>query len=102
MPNQPQPSTTNAGAPRDAHADALERLRNHVERAAVEIKRLRRENARLRAHVQELEANPGLDHDGALLPLDEAPGPLRERIQRFISAIDHQLARPDSLHDPSE
>ncbi len=70
----------------------MERLRRHVARAAETLDALSRENERLRARARELEANPGLDHDGTLLPLDETPGDLRKKVESFIEAIDAHLA----------
>lgn len=98
--SEPSSSSTAASSgseAREAHAEALERLRTQVGRAAAEIKRLRRETARLENRIRELESNPGLNHDGTLLPLDAPPEQLRDRIERFIGAIDEQLAQSGAL-----
>lgn len=72
---------------------ALRRLRRHVAHAAETLDRLRRENERLRARVQELEANPGFDYDGTLLPLDDDAAALRKKVEGFVEALDAHLAQ---------
>lgn len=77
----------------DLPSDALEQLRTQVERAVRSLKRLRKENERLRARVEELQTHPGLDQDGTFVSFDEDPEVLRRKINGFIDAIDHRLAK---------
>lgn len=92
-PSRPHPgaSPERPGADDDAPAlqglEALQRLRDRVERAAHELRRLREENATLAARLRELEARP--DRGPALL--DKDPEVLRRKITGFIEAIDHYL-----------
>jgi len=78
----------------DGHRDALRRLARRVEQAVETIERLRVENERLRRRVEELEAGPDVPEGETLLTLEEDPGALRDRITRFIDAIDAHLDRP--------
>ena len=72
--------------------DSLERLRDSIEAAARELKRLREENAALAERVAALEAHPGTGlEQGTLLPFDEDPEVLRRKVASFIEAIDQHL-----------
>ena len=72
--------------------DSLERLRDSVEAAARELKRLREENAALAERISALETHPGTGLDqGTLLPFDEDPDVLRRKVATFIEAIDQHL-----------
>ncbi len=95
MPAHPPESTADPAleAPSDAGDEApIERLRTGIEQAARLIGRLRRENGRVRARVEEIEAHPGLAKDGTTLALDDDAEVLRRRIEGYIDAIDRQLA----------
>lgn len=70
---------------------ALEKLRDRVEVAARELKRLREENEALAERIAELEERPFADQEGAFVPLDEDPELLRRKISGFIEAIDRYL-----------
>lgn len=72
---------------------SLERLRDRVEVAAHEMKRLREENRALAERIKELEARPAVDPHGTFLSLDHDPDLLRRKITGFIEAIDHYLER---------
>ena len=80
--------TPSSDAPRRARA--LARLRDRVEAAATEIERLRDENARLAAGVE------NLGKGGAGVSVDGDPAELRASIQSFIDAIDRVLDAPES------
>lgn len=70
---------------------SLERLRDRVETAAHELKRLREENQALSERINELEARPNVDPQGTFLSLDHDPELLRRKISGFIEAIDRYL-----------
>jgi predicted RNase H-like nuclease (RuvC/YqgF family) len=73
------------------HRAPMQRLYRRVEQAAATIERLRAENERLRRRVEELEAQPAFPDAETVLALDEDPEDVRERITRFIDAIDTYL-----------
>ena len=88
-PDLPRPEA----APRN-ELRALAQLRDRVEAAALEVERLRAENAALAARVAELEAgasSPAL----SLFAEDEGVEKLRVKIQGFIAAIDQVLNAPE-------
>ncbi len=72
---------------------SLERLRDHVKKAARELERLRRENAALSERIRRLETSPAVDLDGTVLAFDEDPDVLREKVEGFLTAIDTYLTR---------
>lgn len=74
-----------------ADLSALERLRERVELAARELKRLRQENQALAGRIQALEARTSGHTDQTLLAVDDPPEALEQRIRRFIQAIDRYL-----------
>jgi len=97
MPPENSPSSElPATKQRRPGSDPLERLRQHVEQAATELERLREENAQLAARVRDLGEEPLLAE--ARPPASTAdllegdPEALREKIQRFIAALDRVLA----------
>ena len=73
------------------HRDVMQRLYRRVEQAAATIERLRAENERLRRRVEELEAQPSFPDEETVLTLDEDPEDVKQRITRFIDAIDTYL-----------
>lgn len=73
------------------HRPVLRRLHRRVEQTRETIERLRTENQRLRQRVEELEAEPRVPKDKAVLTLDDDPEELREQITDFIGAIDTYL-----------
>lgn len=103
MPPDPPDDRSVAGAFSSDSARAappsLEDLRAVVNRAAATIRQLRQEtdrlqaeNDRLRERVRELEENPGAGlEQGTALLLDDDPDTLRQRIDRFIEALDTHL-----------
>lgn len=70
---------------------SLERLRDRVETAAHELKRLREENQALTERLQELESRPDVEGQGTFLSLESDPELLRRKINGFIEAIDRYL-----------
>lgn len=70
---------------------SLERLRDRVENAAHELKRLREENQALLERIKELETRPNLDPHASLLSIENDPELLRRKINGFIEAIDRYL-----------
>ena len=89
------------------HREAMQRLYRRVEQAAATIERLREENQRLRRRVEELEAQPAFPDDETVFALDEDPDEVKERITRFINAIDTYLEAPaeestDDSADPPD
>lgn len=69
----------------------LERLRDRVLDAARELDRLREENRHLTERLAALETEMR-ERTTLLVPGDETPEALRERIEGFISALDAYLA----------
>jgi predicted RNase H-like nuclease (RuvC/YqgF family) len=79
-----------------AHRETVRRLQRRVEQAVATIERLRSENRRLRDRVEELESQPAFPEDETVFTLDDDPEAVKERINRFIDAIDTYLdASPD-------
>lgn len=72
---------------------SLERLRDRVEVAAREMRRLRDENGALAERIQELESRPAVDPHGTFLSLDHDPDVLKRKISAFIDAIDRYLEK---------
>lgn len=72
---------------------SLEKLRDRVEVAAREMKRLSEENGALAERIQELESRPAVDPHGTVLSLDHDPDVLKRKISGFIDAIDQYLEK---------
>ena len=96
---RPDGATPRPVAPPPSEWRALSRLRERVEDAALEVERLRAQNAALAAQVVDLQAGLGADSPGLALPASTDPDVLRVRIQSFIDAIDDVLASPDEDAD---
>ena len=75
---------------------SLERLRDRVEVAAHELKRLREENESLARRIRELESKPSGESKAGLLSSDQDPELLKRKIAGFIEAIDRYLERERS------
>lgn len=89
-----------AGEPARTEWRALARLRDRVETAALEIERLRTENAALARRVAELQDGGAPE---ALLGEGESPEALRARVEAFIASLDRVLAAsPDSADARSD
>ncbi len=76
---------------------ALRKLRDHVERAANELVRLREENDALQARIEVLESTPASangDKAGLLL-MDTDPETLKRKVEGFIQSIDNYLDNKD-------
>ncbi|HKL89278.1 MAG TPA: cell division protein ZapB [Salinibacter sp.] len=88
----------------DAHRESVRRLRRRVEQAAATIERLRAENRRLRERVEELESQPAFPEAETVFTLDDDPEEVKERISRFIDAIDTYLdaSADDSAADEDD
>jgi len=71
--------------------ESLDRLREHVDAAAREVARLRRENQQLSQSLRELWSKASEEGRGTTLSLEDDPEVLRLKIQEFISAVDHYL-----------
>ena len=84
------------------HRDTMRRLYRRVQQAGATIERLRAENARLRQRVEELEEQPAFPDAETVLTLDDDPEAVRERVTRFIDAIDTYLEAADSDAEASE
>lgn len=105
----PVPESVSAGGEEDPsldvshlppeHQEVVERLHRRVEQAAATIERLRAENERLRRRVEELEAQPAFPDDETVLALSEDPDDLKQRITRFIDAIDTYLGETEASND---
>ena len=110
MSDRPDDSASDLGAERTSaeaagpaaakSLGALEKLRDRVEVAARELRRLREENEALAQRLAEMEANPAAGAEGAFVPLDEDPELLRRKVSGFIEAIDRYLDR-DPAPPPS-
>ena len=72
---------------------SLERLRDRVEVAAREMRRLRDENGALAERIQELESRPAVDPHGTFLSLDHDPDVLKRKISGYIDAIDRYMEK---------
>jgi hypothetical protein len=72
--------------------EAVAALREEVEAAADTIRDLRAENARLRQRIDVLSERPDVSDEDAFILLEGERAQLRDRIQRFIDAIDDHLA----------
>ena len=107
MSDRPDPRSTDPGAEPPSKPEApkslgsLEKLRDRVEVAARELRRLREENQALAARLAEMEANPPADPEGAFVPLDEDPELLRRKVTGFIEAIDRYLDQDVASPPPS-
>jgi predicted RNase H-like nuclease (RuvC/YqgF family) len=84
------------------HREAMRRLYRRVEQAAATIERLRTENERLRRRVEALEAKPAFPEDETVLALDEDPQDVKQRITRFIDAIDAYLEAAEDEASPDD
>ncbi len=72
-------------------AKSLRRLRDRVEAAVKEIKRLRQQNRKLAEQIAELEAASNIKPTKAVLTFDENEQELLDRINKFIKTIDNYL-----------
>jgi len=86
----------------EEHRDEIRRLHHRVEQAVATIERLRAENARLRQRVDELEEQPAFPDAETVFSLDDDPAAVKERINRFIDAIDTYLEGHTSDTDAAE
>ena len=80
----------------EENREAIRRLRRQVDAAVETIRELRAENERLRKRVEDLEAQPKFPDDKSVFSLDEEPDVVKERITRFIEAIDTYLEAGDA------
>ncbi|MEX0747181.1 MAG: hypothetical protein WD275_04210 [Rhodothermales bacterium] len=100
-PVSESPSEPKAGRKKGANVQlrgiaSLERLRDRVDVAAHELKRLREENEGLRGRVGELEARPNVSTRDSVPSIEHDPEVLRKKIGGFIEAIDRYLERERS------
>ena len=72
-------------------AKSLRRLRDRVEAAAREIKRLRQQNRKLAEQIAELEAASNMEPTNTVLTFDENEQEFLDRINKFIKTIDNYL-----------
>lgn len=72
---------------------SLERLRDRIDTAAMELRRLRDENRALAERIRELEARPEVDPGETVLTFDRDPEVLKRKIAGFIDALDAYLDR---------
>ena len=72
---------------------AIRRLRERVERVALELQSLREENATLQERIVELEASSGGERaEGNVASMFESdPDALKKKVEGFIQAIDQYL-----------
>lgn len=87
------------------YRDAVGRLHRKVEQAAATIERLRAENDRLRRRVEALEEKPDVPEGETVFALDDDPETVKQRISRFIDAIDTYLeaaASESPSNDPED
>jgi hypothetical protein len=71
---------------------SLERLRDRIELATHELRRLREENTALAERIRDLEGRP-VEHQETPLQIDHDPEILRLKIDGFIEAIDRYLGK---------
>lgn len=96
---EPSASAVTTGGTGLKGTRALRKLRDHVERAANELVRLREENEALQQRIETLESTPasnGGDEAGLLL-LDTDPATLKRKVEGFIQSIDNYLDNKDPL-----
>lgn len=88
----------------DEHRDPMRRLYRRVEEAAEMIEHLRTENEQLRRRVEKLKAQPAFPDAETVLTLDDDPADVKERITRFIDAIDTYLdaSEPGTASDADD
>ena len=72
-------------------AKSLRRLRDRVEAAAREIRRLRQQNRKLAEQIAELEAASNMEPTNTVLTFDENEQEFLDRINKFIKTIDNYL-----------
>ncbi len=89
-PEHPTPSRPPAKAPLKS-LQSLELLRDRIEQAAFELKRLRQENQALTHRIHALETRHAAHPDQTQVTLDEPPQALEQKVKRFIKAIDQYL-----------
>ena len=87
---EPKPRTSGLKGTR-----ALRKLRDRVERAALELIRLREENASLQQRIEEMEATPVSRDNAGLLLLDTDPKALKRKVEGFIQSIDDYLEKKE-------
>ena len=75
---------------------SLERLRDRVETASLELKRLRQENRIMAERIRALEENMGAPSEGTTISFDESPELLQRKISNFIEALDQYLEKDNS------
>lgn len=75
---------------------SLERLRDRVEVASRELRRLRDENAALATRLSELESRPFLLEGETTISFDEDPEVLRRKVTGFIETIDRFLQKEEN------
>ena len=78
---------------------SLERLRDRIELAARELKRLREENRELHKQIDSLRTQGSEAVEGSTIHFTESPGELREKVESFIAAIDAQIERSRNRAD---
>lgn len=101
--NLPNDSHIEEQPPLDEHLRgiaSLERLRDRVEVASRELRKLREENAALAARLSELESRPFLLEGETTISFDEDPEVLRRKVTGFIEAIDRYLQKEENLDEP--
>ncbi|NNF05038.1 MAG: hypothetical protein HKN17_11300 [Rhodothermales bacterium] len=70
---------------------SLERLRDRIDLAVRELRRLREENGALRKEVKALQKARSIPEEGATIHFNESPARLREEIQSLIEALDDRI-----------
>lgn len=101
LPSEPESSPsqeTEPGSPAELElaVPSMERLRDGVSRVVEELNRLRLANVELHERIKLLEETGGLSGRAVpLLGLEDDPEIVREKITRFIQAIDRYLEEVD-------
>ena len=72
---------------------SMERLRDRVEVASHELRRLREENTALSQRIQELKTGPRVETSASFISFDNDPELLRRKITNYIEAIDRYLEK---------
>lgn len=71
---------------------SLERLKDRIQLAVRELKRLRDENAALAQQIEVLQQRASGSVDGTPVVFTEDPAQLRAKVESFIETIDQYLA----------
>lgn len=91
-------STTKASSHMDG-TRSLERLRDRVDLAVKELRRLREENGALRKELAAARKTKTAPEDGSTIHFNESPGELRKQVQVLIDVLDDHIEQAHGSND---